>query len=209
MTFSSCLTNKDNELVLDSSVLINLLATGHSTSILKALGALAIVTDNVVQEIESGSTNGRPELDLLKQMVGDQVLRVRKLEGQSLDMFFELVSGSASHSLGDGEAATLAFAHETGCSAAIDEKKATRLAGSRFKSMKLVTTVDILAHDAVRMSLGCELLADATFRALRLARMQVREQQFEWVAQLIGPEQVEACSSLRRLAKRRSAVFQL
>lgn len=205
MTFSSCLTDEDAELVLDSSVLINLLATGHSTSILKALAVPVVVTDIVMREIELGAANGRPELDLLKKMIGDQVLHVRELEGHVLATFFELVSGSASESLGDGEAATLSFAHVNGCSAAIDEKKATRLATDLFESMRLITTIDILAHDTVRTSLGDRILADATFQALRLARMQVREHQFDWVARLIGSENVGACSSLRRFARRNSA----
>jgi hypothetical protein len=49
-------------------------------------------------------------------MVGDQIVRVAELQGEALQAFFDLVSGSASESLGDGEAATLAFAHGMGCS---------------------------------------------------------------------------------------------
>jgi predicted nucleic acid-binding protein len=204
MIFSSCLTEEDCELVLDSSVVINLLATGHAASILKALAMPVVLTDNVVREVELGSSNGRQEVGLLREMVADQVLTISELEGHALETFFTLVSGPAAKSLGDGEAATLALAHARSCSAAIDEKKATRLATERFTSIRLVTTVDILAHDGVRAGLGDARLADAAFQALRLARMQVREQQFDWIARLIGPQNVEACSSLRRLARRRS-----
>jgi len=208
MTFLSCLTD-DTDLVLDSSVIINLLATGHATPILRALAVPIAVTGNVLREIERGAANGRPEFELLTAMVNDGVLRVEELEGQALETLFDLVSGTIAESLDDGEAATLAFAHGGGFRAAIDEKKATRLAAARFESLKLVTTIDILAHESVRTSLGDKLLANATFQALRLARMQVREHQLEWVAELIGPENVAACTSLRRLAKRRSATTDL
>ena len=201
MTFSSCLTDEDSELVLDSSVVINLPATGDPDSILRALAMPIVITDNVVREIEQGAATGRPELDLLVRMIGDQVVRVVELKGHMLQTFFDLVSGSASESLGDGEGATLAFAHGRGGSAAIDEKKATRLSTTRFTSLRLVTTVDILAHPAVRVALGVTGLAEATFKALDVARMQVREHQFDWVSCLIGAERVTACSSLRRLAK--------
>ncbi|SED25208.1 hypothetical protein [Bradyrhizobium erythrophlei] len=204
MIFSSCLTEEDCELVLDSSVVINLLATGHAASILRALAMPVVLTDNVLREVEFGSSNGRQDVGFLQAMIAEQVLAIRELEGQTLETFFALVSGPASESLGDGEAATLALAHAKGCSAAIDEKKATRLATERFASTRLVTTVDILAHDGVRAGLGDARLAEAAFQALRLARMQVREQQFDWIARLIGPQNVEACSSLRRLARRRS-----
>jgi predicted nucleic acid-binding protein len=202
MTFSSCLTEEDSSLVLDASVVINLLATGHPVPILRALAMPVVVADNVVREIERGAVNGRQELDLLTRVIDDQVVGVAELEGDALQTFFDLVSGNSSESLGDGEAATLAFAHGIGGSAAIDEKKATRLAADRFGSLKIVTTIDILAHDTVRAALGDARLADATLQALRLARMQVREHQFDWVARVIGMENVETCSSLNRLAKR-------
>jgi predicted nucleic acid-binding protein len=205
MTYSSCLTEEDQELVLDPSVVINLLATGHSAAILKALGMSAVATDNVVREIAFGSSSGRPEVEQLRAIIDDRLLLVSELEGIAMDTFFRLVSGRASESLGDGEAATIAFAHAKGCSAAIDEKKATRLAADRFDSVRLVTTIDILSHGTIQASLGDARLADATFNALQLARMQVREQQFSWVARLIGPERVDACSSLRRLARRKPA----
>ncbi|MBR0910880.1 hypothetical protein [Bradyrhizobium japonicum] len=204
MIFSSCLTEEDYELVLDSSVVINLLATGYAASILKGLAIPVVLTDNVVREVELGSSNGRQQVSLLREMIADQVLMIRELEGQALETFFGLVSGPASESLGDGEAATLALAHARGCSAAIDEKKATRLATERFASTRLVTTVDILAHGGVRAGLGNTRLAEAALQALHLARMQVREQQFDWIARLIGQQNVEACSSLRRLARRKS-----
>jgi predicted nucleic acid-binding protein len=209
MTFSSCLTDEDSALVLDASVVINLLATGQSASILKALAVPIVVVDNVVREIEQGGMNGRQELDPLVRLIEDGIVRLVELEGEGLDIFCDLVSGDASESLGDGEAATLAFAHWSGFLAAIDEKKATRLSADRFASLRLATTVDILAHDTVRTALGDALLADAIFRALRLARMQVREHQFDWVARLIGSANVESCSSLRRLARRRSRVLQI
>jgi predicted nucleic acid-binding protein len=202
MTFSSCLTEEDRQLVLDSSVVINLLATGHPASILRALAVPIVVTDHVVREVEQGAANGRPEHDLLARMIGDHIVRVVDLEGQALRIFFDLVSGTASESLGDGEGATLAFAHGHDCSAAIDEKKATRLSAVRFTSLRLVTTIDVLAHPDVGVALGPKGLAQATFNALCVARMQVREDQFGWVSGLIGAERVAACSSLRRLAKK-------
>jgi predicted nucleic acid-binding protein len=205
MTFSSCLTNEDCALALDASVVINLLATGHPTPILTALSVPIVVVDNVVREIERGAMNGRQEIDLLARMIDDRIVLVAELDGEALQIFLNLVSGTASESLGDGEAATLAFALRMGCTAAIDEKKATRLAVDRFESIRLVTTVDILAHDTVRTSIGDALLADATFQALRVARMQVREHQFDWIVRTIGEENIANCSSLKRLATRRSA----
>ncbi|EPO6703944.1 hypothetical protein ACO0TC_08420 [Pseudomonas aeruginosa] len=207
MTFSSCLTNQRTALVLDASVIINLLATGHAGTILQALSVPLIVTDNVVREIGQGTVNGRPEPELLAELTSNQVLKVNELAGTALESFFDMVSGHTSSSLGDGEAATLAFAHHNGLFAAIDEKKATRIAAERFEALRLVTTVDILAFEPVRASLGNEVLAKATLHALQRARMQVREHQYDWIAQLIGIENIGKCASLRRHVKRRPPVL--
>lgn len=137
------------------------------------------------------------------ELIASETVRVAQLEGSSLEMFAALVSGSTVETLGDGEAATLAFALTARTSAAIDERKATRIANSRFRSLRLVTTIDILAHHAVVSALGNDKFARAILQALRLARMQVRDHQFEWVANLIAEENLAACSSLRKLAAHR------
>lgn len=202
MTFSSCLINQRNAIVLDASVIINLLATDHANAILQALAVPLYVTDNVVREIEQGAVNGRPETALLAELISNKVLVDKELTAFSLEDFFGMVSGHTSSSLGDGEAATLALAHRNGFSAAIDEKKATRIAAERFEMLKLVTTVDILASPPVQDSLGREALSTAILQALKRARMQVREHQFDWIAQMIGRDHVGACPSLKRHARR-------
>lgn len=207
MTFSSCLTDQHEAIVLDASVLINLLATGNAGSILVALDAPLLVTEHVVREIGRGISDGRSESGMLAPLIEDQVLKVEELTGPSLDHFFEMVSGQTSNTLGDGEAATLAFAHSNGFSAAIDERKATRIAAERFGKLKLITSVDILAYAPVQASLGRERLASMTLQALRLARMQVWDHQFDWVVQLIGQENLGECPSLKKLSRRRSAAL--
>lgn len=209
MTFSSCLTEQDKVIVLDASVIINLLATGNACAILQALKATHVVTGNVIREIEGGVNNGRQDFKLLTELIDAGALQVEELVGPSLEHFFDMVSGPTSSSLGDGEAATLAFAYSNGFSAAIDEKKATRIAGERFEAMKLITTVDILAYEPMQALLGRDVLARATLQALQVARMQVRPHQFKWVARLIGEGNVAACSSLKKYTGARGSVSAL
>jgi predicted nucleic acid-binding protein len=204
VTYSSCLADLDCKLVLDSSVVINLLATGQPEPILRALDMPIMVTENVVREIEAGATSGHQQFDHLMRLIDDGLVQLVKLEGQVLQAFFEIVSGTTSETLGDGEAATLAFAHATEYLAAIDEKKATMLASRRFATLRIATTIDILAHARVRAVLGERALADATLAALRMARMQARDYQLDWVLEVIGHENAAACSSLRRLMKGRA-----
>jgi len=93
-------------------------------------------------------------------------------------------------------AATIAFAVARGGIAIVDERKATRLCAQLFPELCVGCTVDMLAYPAVRLSLGAELLAEAVFKALRDGRMRVFPQNLEWVFNLIGPEQAQACVSL-------------
>lgn len=202
MISSSSHTDHMSALVLDSSVLINLLATKHFRPILNALSVPLIVTTNVLREIELGATDGRSEFGLLEDLISDKILRVEELKKAALEDFFRLVSGRTSESLGDGEASTLAFAQHNDIMAAIDEKKATRFAAERFPTLKLLTTVDILASTSVHKAISKSSLAEATLDALRYARMQVREHQFDWVVKLVGQENVNKCPSLKRHAKR-------
>lgn len=204
MTFSSSLIDEDNDLVMDTSVVINVLATGHASSILGALAIPIIVTENVVQELDRGQSSGYAHGKQLGALIADSVVRVEGLDDSELELFMDLVSGRTERTLGDGEAATLSMSHSRGTLAAVDEKRATQIARSRFARVPLVTTVDILAHPAVRTLLGRDTLSEATFLALTEARMQVRDHQFDWIAELIGPAKVEACRSLARHARRRS-----
>lgn len=205
MTFSSCLTDQHSAVVLDASVIINLLATSKASEVLQALGAPVLVTSNVVHEIGQGASNARQEPQQLSELIGADILRMVSLDAPSLECFFSLVSGHTADSLGDGEAATLVYAHTNRFAAAIDEKKATRIANERFDEVAMVTTVDIFAYAPVQKLLGRDVLAKAVLQALRGTRMQVRAHQFEWVVQLIGEAYLPECPSLRKYAQRRPA----
>jgi predicted nucleic acid-binding protein len=204
MTFSSCLSEDDQPLVLDASVVINLLATGQSIRVLEALRRPIFLPDVVVREIEDGERPDRRQIELLHALIQAQVAQVRGLAVDSLSTFTRLVGGSSAESLGDGEAATIALAVQEAGFAVIDEKKATRLCSARYPETGIASTVDVLSHAAVETALGRPILATAALAALKGARMQVREHQFDWIAGLIGPAGVSQCSSLVRLARVRA-----
>lgn len=204
MTYSSCLNDANSSLALDSSVLINLLSTERAGDILAALTAHIVVAEEVVAEIERGEALGRHVGTPIAELVRDGAIHVVALSDDSLEVFALLVTGGASDTLGDGEAATIALAVSGECIAVIDEKKAHRLCTLRHPSLRLATTVDILAHPRVSTQLGASLLAKAVQRTLIDARMQVREGQFDWVVELIGREGAEQCPTLRRLVRGRN-----
>lgn len=58
MIYSSCLTEEDRHLILDASVVINLLATGCAPEILVALNRPVLLPEPVLREVENGEQRG-------------------------------------------------------------------------------------------------------------------------------------------------------
>lgn len=198
MTFSSCLTKTDSGIVLDASVIINLLATKRADEILMALGMTVVTPEEVAREIAKGAENGREEFRGLQGLIDKKVIGVVELGAQSLEAFYDLVSGGTANSLGDGEAATLVFSETNSLVAAIDEKKATQRASEVFSSLKMATTIDIFSYISVQKNISDDALLQSILLALRIARMQVWDHQFQWVLDKIGVENAKACPTLRR-----------
>ena len=101
------------------------------------------------------------------------LLGVSPLSDTGWTQFEGLVAGAAQQTLDDGEAATIAYAVERGAVAILDERKGTRLCASRYRTLSVVSTVDVLLHPDVRQKLGEAVFIDAVFAALRDARMAV------------------------------------
>jgi len=162
-------------LVLDASVVINLLATDRGGS----------NVDSVLAELET-----------------NQLLAIRELGAQGLEDFAAMTEGTIRDTLGDGEAATLALAAEIGAVAVIDENKAARIARERYRdnSMTLLNSLDLLACQAVQQAFRDDLTA-MVLRALQLARMRVPIPFEAWVLDLIGPEEFQRCTSIRLRAR--------
>lgn len=190
------LSEQPSLLVADTSVVINLNATGCAEAILKALPHRVAVVDVVVDEIKVGARKGRLDSLKLEALIGANVVEVVKLGPQGLLHFENLVVGSAGETLDDGEAATIAYAEEAGARALIDERKARRLAAERYAATPLGCTADLLACGYVERAVGIPGIAEAVHNALIGARMRVLGQHIDWVMRLIGDERAADCPSL-------------
>lgn len=188
--------DKNAPLVLDASVVINLVASGHGCEVLSAVGCPAIVPDIVAGELDLGVISGRKDGEVLARWVTDGNLSQEGLTDDAWVDFERLVSGPSSESLEDGEAATIAHAHQRAAIAVLDERKAVRLCQERFPSLVHVSTVDLLLHPNVVAQLGQDSLVEALFNALTLARMRVFPQHHQTVANLLGAERIVHCNSL-------------
>ncbi len=185
-------------IVVDTSVCINVNATGYAMGILAALPHDLLMVDIVSQELTNGRCKGRTDADHTLGLIEAGLLKIVRLGEVGLCHFEQLVSGRAEQTVDDGEAATIAFAIETQAIALIDERKATRICAERFNGLSVASTVDLFAHPDVQRSLGQEALMEAVFSALQKARMSVQSHHLDWVVNLIGPERAARCRSLPR-----------
>jgi predicted nucleic acid-binding protein len=190
------LTDPAAIVVADASTVINLNATGCAREVIQAIPNKVVVLDAVASELHEGRRRGRRDADLLGELVAARVVEVVDLEDSSGIHFERLVVGAAAMTLDDGEAATIAYAYSHDAVAIIDERKATRLCAEMYPTLRVGSTVDILAHPSVEQRMGKRMLAEAVFNALQNGRMRVFPRNVEWVVKLIGQERAAGCPSL-------------
>jgi predicted nucleic acid-binding protein len=189
--------------VVDTSVAINLNATGCATAILGAIPYAVAVTNIVQGELLEDRRSGRGDAALLAALVSSGHVRIVSLGEAALRVFEDLVAGPSAETLDDGEAATIAYAVTHDAVPIIDERKARRICAERFAGLRPLSTVDILAEPAVSAALGRSALADSVFLALRDARMRVLPERVAWVVALIGDDRASQCPSLPRHVRSR------
>jgi predicted nucleic acid-binding protein len=189
--------------VADTSVVINLNATGCAARILAALPFRMVVTDVVQSELQEDRKSDRQDTALLADLVAASHIRIVSLGAVGQRVFGDLVIGPASETLDDGEAATIAYAEEAKIVPVIDERKARRICAQRFNHLQPLSTVDLLADADVAASLGRDALTDAVFQALQTARMRVLPQYINWVVAMIGADRASQCPSLPRSVRLR------
>lgn len=187
--------NVSSNLVVDTSVIINLNATGQGAEVVRAFGVTLRASTIVRDELVADRFSARNDAELAKKLVDDGLLEFVDLDDEGERLFASLVSGSAAETLDDGEAATLAVGAVLGHTVVIDERKAQRIAGGRFTSMQIIMTADILCSERVVAGLGIATVGNLIFCGLVGARMFVPERHHGWVADVLG-ERIAKCHSL-------------
>ncbi|MBY3512660.1 hypothetical protein HFN76_10450 [Rhizobium laguerreae] len=183
------------ELVVDTSVIINLNATGQAGGIIRSLNVELRASTVVRDELIVDRIHGRDDSALAERLVSDGLLQFVELNDESETVFESLVSGAAEATLDDGEAATLALAACSQSLVVIDERKAIRVAGERFPSLELLATADLLQSELLLGTLGRDGVTAAVFSALTTARMGVLERHHGWIVDLLG-DRIVKCRSL-------------
>lgn len=168
--------------VVDASVLINVLASGYAKEILIAYPDRLLVVDQVVHEVRFDPVDPvrEPSPKTLEPFISERLLYRMSLSAEGLESMLELTMAPRPDDLHDGEAASIALAHEIGARVATDDKKAQRVCSERFPKIGLISSVEVFRHASVRAALGGRL-AEALMCAISRGRMRVPKPEREWV----------------------------
>jgi predicted nucleic acid-binding protein len=202
MSSSSFLVSPHAKLIADASVVINLNATLRAVDIIKALPGPLLVTENACTELEGGIRNGHRDYEQVSKLIEEGLVQRVQIGAAGASVYESLIDGSAMQTLDDGEAATIAYAHETAGVALIDERKARTLCATSFPGLVVASTVELLLQEAIALALGEQGQADALISALTKARMRVPPEQLERIRTIIGVERAATCTSLPKSARK-------
>lgn len=193
----SIIDNGSRSLILDASVLINLIGSHALPSIISSLNGRLFIEEVTFNEITYDPRDGNPVGHLLSDLINKAYLKKEKMNKETMDTFYDLIGAPSPDDLGDGEAATIALAVQLKGIAVIDDKKALRIASKFHPSMPTCTTLDIFTSDLILNSLGPDKLSDALFMSIKNGRMRVPHCHKEWTIKTIGIDRATQCLGLK------------
>lgn len=169
---------------LDTSVVINLLAAGCMETIQATLNRPLIIPEEVAGELTHDPRDNSDGRTLLAKLKQQEAIAIHQLTDEQLAHFFSLVSAESPDDLGDGEAATLACAISHG-NAAIDERKARRIAVRDHNNVMLFSSLDLLCSPHAYKFYGVEVVEDMVRKAVTIGRMRIPPEWRSFVASLM------------------------
>lgn len=150
--------------IIDTCVLINLLATGELKSILASVERLSLICSVVQEEsiyLRTDDPNNPKELINLSGFLTEGTLSVCEIENESEELLYV----DFASVLDDGEAMTLAIAISRGHYLVTDERKARHLFLEKTKSPKrLISTSDLIRGWAGKKKITSKLLRETLQR---------------------------------------------
>ncbi len=185
-------------LVADTSVIINLIASGIPDQLLSGIRHPIYIVDEIIPELDRGTQKGCHDVRVLTQLINDGIVTCVSLNDDCWEHFEQLVSGSAKSSLDDGEAATLAYCAVHRTIPIIDERKANRICKEQYSYLKPISSAALFKLAGNNGSIIEDHLSEAVHKALTVGRMRVLEHHIDWVISLVGPDKVANCNSLPR-----------
>lgn len=164
--------------VLDASVIINLLGCGEMQAVLLALGVPALVEERTLQEVRRHPMPGRDHRTELDGLVRQGLLSVEQMSDAEYEVFLGLVAGARAGRLAVGESAAIALACR-GHTVVLDENKARGIVARNFTHLSIVSTLRTMLTAGYRGGWSAERVQSLVLAARRHARMGVPKDEMQ------------------------------
>lgn len=158
--------------VLDASVIINLLGCGEMVEVLEALGTSSIVEERTLKEINRHPIAGLDHVTILNTLRERGALLTERMTDDEYAAYLSLVQGSLTQRLGVGESAAIALAAR-GHLVVLDENKARGVVSRGFPGVRYTSTLRLLLTAASRASWPLARVQKLVLDARTNARMGV------------------------------------
>lgn len=183
-------------LVIDASVMINLLATDCVVELIEAVRVPVLIESHAAREVRRHPRERVENPRVLDPLVTAGSLQRVSLGEAAVETFIQLTGAPAPDDLGDGESGSIAHAIHVGAAVALDDGKARRICRERFPDLPVYYTVELLQHANHLAAVDPVIHRSAVFDALIHARMRVPATHREWVVETLGPELAAQCPYL-------------
>lgn len=137
-------------LVLDASVVINLLGTGQPVEVLAGLRQRCLIEQKTLQELKRHPIPGLQLEESLEALLGNGLLEVARMNDAEYEVFIDLVHSPLGVRLGDGESAAIAIARRCAC-IVLDDRRARKRAGTMLPGLVTVSSLRLVLTSAYRL----------------------------------------------------------
>ncbi len=171
--------------VLDASAIINLLGCGDIVGILQALGAVCLIEERTLKEVQRHPVRGFDHTPIFEELRRVGILQVERMTSVEYETYLSLVQGSLESRLDEGESAAIALTTR-GYPVVLDENKARSVVLRQFPSVRFCSTLRLLITAGKRGGWLLEDVQQLVLSARRHARMGVPRDERDMLAQLMG-----------------------
>lgn len=182
-------------LVLDASVVINLLGTGQPVELLKGLRQRCLIEQKTLQEVKRHPIPGFDLEERLRVLFQDGLLEAVRMSDAEYEVFIELVHAPLGTRLGDGESAAIAIAAR-GAGIVLDERRARRRVVEKLPTLAIVSSLRLVLTSAHRQGWPERRVAELIALARLHARMGVPKDDAPLLAQLMDACDTDFASAI-------------
>lgn len=162
-------------IVLDASVLINLLGCSECVAVLQGLGERCLIEERTLKEVCRHPIPGFDHAQPLRILSSSGALEEVRMTDEEYETYLTFVSGSLGKRLDNGESAALAISGRAS-SIVIDERKARRRAAEDpkvAKSVAVASTLRLILTSGHRQAWSAQKVQGLVMAARQHARMGV------------------------------------